>query len=198
MRSSTAPRSARSAAGSSGQGAQRHGVEGAGGGGTAEPFLEDAAAVAVHQVFPGVGAEYARPVDQDDALEVAADADVEEGAHAVPDVVEGRGGLGGELLVDEPLGHVARGLGHDRAEQVGLVAEVVVEGAAGDPGLGHDLLGAGAVEAVGGEQAAGRRDQRDPGVGRVLGPARRRLPGPRCRGGVWPGGLRIRCHTAIM
>ncbi len=77
--------------------------------------------------------------------------------------------LRGQLLVDEPPGNVRGRLGHDRAEQVGLVAEVVVQGAAGDPGLGDDLLGAGAVEALGREQPACRREQRLPGVGGVLG-----------------------------
>jgi hypothetical protein len=45
----------------------------------------------------------------------------------------------------------------------------MVERAAGDAGLGDDLLGAGGVEALGGEQPAGGREQRFPGIGSVVG-----------------------------
>jgi hypothetical protein len=47
----------------------------------------------------------------------------------------------GELPGNEPLRELARDGLHDRAEQVGLVAEMVMQHAAGDAGAGHDLLG---------------------------------------------------------
>jgi hypothetical protein len=47
----------------------------------------------------------------------------------------------GELPGNEPLRELARDGLHDRAEQVGLVAEMVIRHVAGDAGAGHDLLG---------------------------------------------------------
>jgi len=144
-------------------------------------------------------AQHPRPVHQDDALEVtAADADVEERADAVADVLQRGGGLGGQLLIDQRERDLAGRLRHGGAEQVGLVAEVVVQRAAGDPCLGDDLLGSRAVEAVGREQPPRRRDQGLPRVGGVLGAA-----APQALL-VWTarirraGDLRFRGHTVIM
>ena len=96
-----------------------------------QPLLEDAPPVALDQVLPGVGAQHARAVHQDDPLEVAADTDVEERAHPFPYLREGRLRVRGQLLVDQPRRDVPGGLRHDRAEQVGLVAEMVVQRARG-------------------------------------------------------------------
>ena len=52
-------------------------------------------------------------------------------------------------------------------EQVLLVAEVMVEGAPGQPGLLDDLLGAGGLEPVPGEDPAGRVEQGAAGVAHV-------------------------------
>ena len=75
------------------------------------------------------------------------------------------------MLIHQRERDLAGRLGHGGAEQVGLVPEVVVQRAAGDPRLGDDLLGAGSVEAVGREQPACRRDQGLTRVGGVLGAA---------------------------
>jgi ATP-dependent Clp protease ATP-binding subunit ClpC len=53
-----------------------------------QPLFKQAAPVPVDELVPGVRAEHARPVDEHDPLEVAADAHVEEGADTFPDIVK--------------------------------------------------------------------------------------------------------------
>jgi hypothetical protein len=138
-----------------------------------QPLLKQAPAVPVNEVFPRLGAQDARPVDEDDPLEVgAARADIEERGDAVADLLQRRGCLGGELLVNQLGRHLRRSLRHGGAEQVGLVLEVVVQRAPGDACLGDDLLRGRAVEALRREQPARGGNERLPGVRRVLGAPR--------------------------
>src|SRR5262249_18288332 len=78
----------------------------------------------------------------------------------------------GELLGDEPVRQLARDVLHHRAEQAGLVTEVVVQRTAGEPGAGDYVLGPGTRVALLREQVAGRAHQGGPGVVNVLGPPR--------------------------
>jgi len=65
-----------------------------------QPVLQQGPAEAVDEVFPCLGAEHPRAVHQDDpAGSHRADAHVKERGDAVADVLQGRGGFGGELLV---------------------------------------------------------------------------------------------------
>jgi hypothetical protein len=121
----------------------------------------------VHAPWPST----ARAVDEDDALEVAAGAGIQERLEAFAQLIPGAYGAcgAGKLLGDEPVGEVGGDGLHDGAEQAGLVAEVVVQRASGDAGAGHDLLGPGARITLLREQLAGGLPQACP---------------PRCRDGL--------------
>src|SRR5262249_27088846 len=77
----------------------------------------------------------------------------EEGANPRPHRLQRALQLGAEDDAGDPLGHLALELLVDGVEQLGLAAEVVVEGAAGDAGGADDLLGADRVVAALGKQA---------------------------------------------
>ena len=108
--------------------------------------------------MPCLPAEHRGPVEQHDPLHVGLGAGVEEGVAAHGEVL-GRIGLGHRGL-DELVGEVALNALEGGAEQVGLVLEVVVQGAAGDPRAPHDLLDADRRVAAPGEQRPRRRHER--------------------------------------
>ena len=108
---------------------------------------------------PDVPAEHRGTVDEHDPLHLRRRAGIEERVDAEHQRLP--------RIVGRPRRphHALRGLGADldqhRLEQILLAAaKVVVERAAGDAGLLHDLLGADARVAALGEQRAGGRDQR--------------------------------------
>ena len=71
--------------------------------------------------------------------------------------------------VDQALREVDLDRLEHRREQVGLVGELVVEGAAGDAGGLGDPFGPDVGVAVLGEQPAGGGDEGGPGGGRAIG-----------------------------
>ena len=71
--------------------------------------------------------------------------------------------------VDQALREIDLDRLEHRREEVGLVGELVVQGAAGDAGGLGDLLGADVGVAVLGEQPAGGGDERGAGGGRAVG-----------------------------
>ena len=72
----------------------------------------------------------------------------------------GRSTDGGDGGPGRALGHLGLDLLEDRGEELALVGELVVEGAPGDPGRAHDLLGAHGGEAPLGEEGTGGRHER--------------------------------------
>ena len=96
-------------------------------------------------------------------------------------VAQRRGIGGGEQRVGQLL--FAMRL-HGRGEQRLLVAEVAVDGELGDAGLGRDLVHAHAGEALRGEQALGRFEDRG-ALAQVLRAARGRLRLLGRRGPAW-------------
>src|SRR5215469_7601082 len=134
--------------------------------------LDEAEAVAAGHVPPCLPAEHRRGVKQGDPLDLRLGAGVEEQTRADPQarqrVRRGFGRTGRDPFCD--LGLDLFGYG---GEKVGLVAELVVQGAACYPGRPHDLLGAHAGVAARAEQGARRSHQLPPGRLRaeiVLGP----------------------------
>ena len=128
-------------------------------------MLEQAQAVAVGQVPPGPPAEHRRAVQQQDPLDGWVGAGLQEPPHSGVQRghrVDGAVGLGagGDLVGDVGLD----GLGHG-GEQGGLVAELMVQRAAGHPGRLDDLLGADTGVAALREQDSGGGDQ--PPAGRL-------------------------------
>ncbi len=106
---------------------------------------------------PALPAEHGRAVEEHDAADLGLDAGVEPGI--------GAGDEQGERIVSRGRGTASTAGGQvelDRlqhgGEQVGLVGELVVQGAAGDAGGLGDALGADVGVAVLGEQPAGGRD----------------------------------------
>src|SRR5215469_13572521 len=143
--------------------------------GALQPGSQQPHPVLLNQLAPGAGAEHRGAVDEDDSLEVAARAGIKELLDALAQLAPRAACLAGlvrEFLGDEPLRELGRDHGHHGAEQAGLVAEVVVERAAGDAGAGDDLFRPGVRVALLGEQPAGRLHQRGPGVLDVLGAPR--------------------------
>ena len=124
-----------------------------------------------------VPTEHGRPVDQHDlAVGRVGGGGVEVDLAVGPEELPGVGRAVARATQEQRTTSADDLLEH-RPEQVLLVPEVVVEGPPGQPGLPDDLLGAGGLEAVGGEELPGRVEQRPPGVLHVGGPK----PGSRAR-----------------
>ena len=105
-----------------------------------QPELHQAETVLVGQVPPRLPAEHGRGVEEDDPLDLGRCADVEEqpGTRAQRSHRVGRR-LGSGRARD-PLCDLRLDLFRHGGEQVGLVAELVVQGAASHPGSPDDLL----------------------------------------------------------
>ena len=104
--------------------------------------LDQAEAVRGGDLAPAIPAQHRRPVEQDDPLRLRLGAGREEHLRAGPHRLQRRGRVGRQGARGDPLGQLDLDPLVDRLEELALAVEVVVEGAAGDAGGAHDLLGA--------------------------------------------------------
>ena len=146
-----------------GQGFHRLRIEGAlvDGVGHVLHDLSGGSVAPLRQVVP---AEDGRAVDQDDlTVGLIGGGGIEIDLAVGPEQRPGVGRTVTRTSPQEPA-HLAGHLLVDRPEQVLLVPEVMVERPPGQTRPLHDLLGAGGLEAVGGEEFPRHVEERPPGV----------------------------------
>ena len=117
-----------------------------------EQRLHQTHVVPVADLGPALPAQHRRGIEQDDPVHLGFGARIEPGARAEPHHRDRVGILRLRGRRGDPHRHLRLDRLEDSGEQLGLVGEVVIQRAAGQPGRPNDLFGADIGEAARGEQ----------------------------------------------